>query len=79
MRQQEKEYNEKAFAASLKGVKMDPWQEPGESAETNEERFARIKKEASIRAKKANGELSEDYEQNQSTGLDGFGYESEDD
>ena len=81
MNKQEQEYNDKAFAASLKGVKMDPWVDPDEkeSGESVEQKFDRIKHRAAVRAAIANGDLPEDYKEPKTDYLEGFGFESEDD
>ena len=85
---QESDHNQRMFAASLKGVEMDPWVDPYSEAsqqvrsnETIEERHERVKQQAAIRLAIANGELPEDYEYSStgSSGLEGFGIESEDD
>lgn len=74
---QEKEYNERAFAASLKGVKLDPWVDPDE--EPVESSFEQIKRRAAIRAAIANGEISADSdlakEASERKPFEGFGYE----
>ena len=87
---QEEDHNNRSFTAAMKGVQMDPWEDPYEQHdedapvqrnETNEERHERIKQQAAIRLAIANGELPEgtEYSSSGSSGLEGFAIESEDD
>lgn len=79
MAQQEKEYESKRFAASLKGVSMDPWEDPDDRYEEKEEplTFDQIKARAEKRAAIANGQLPEDTPIDEDP-FEGFGFESED-
>ena len=79
-----KDHEDKMFAASLKGIKLDPWRDPDEDAagsrstESPQEKAKRIKREGELRAAKELGLISEDYE-NEDAPLYGFAIESEDD
>lgn len=79
MTQQEKEYESKRFAASLKGVDMDPWEDPDDKYEEKAKAltFEEIKAKALKRAAIANGELPADTEIEEAP-FEGFGFESED-
>ena len=90
--QQENDHNDRMFTAALKGIEMDPWTDPydddyetntgpARQAETSEERHERVKQQAAIRLAVALGELPEgtEYSSSGSSGLEGFGIESEDD
>lgn len=67
---QEKEHNERMFAASLKGITLDPWKDPDEPEVKT---FEQIKEEAARKAAIANGEMEEDIPT--MSGDDGFGFE----
>ena len=80
-----KDHEDKVFAASLKGIKLDPWVDPEENGrmgdrnhETPQERAKRIKREGELRAAKELGIVGEDY-QDEDAPLFGFAIESEDD
>ena len=76
-----KDHEDKMFAASLKGIKLDPWRDPDEQSSTGEtpaEMANRIKEEARLQAHKDAGLIPQDY-QDENSPLYGFAIESEDD
>jgi hypothetical protein len=79
MTQQEKDYESKRFAASLKGVSMDPWEDPSDKYEEQAKpaSFEEIKARAMKRAAIENGELPADTQLDEAP-YEGFGFESED-
>ena len=80
-----KDHEDKMFAASLKGIKLDPWRDPDEDGrmgdrnhETPQERAKRIKREGELQAAKELGLIGDGY-QDEDAPLYGFAIESEDD
>lgn len=76
---QENEYNDRAFTASLKGVKLDPWVDPDEEeTSTKRSSFEEIKERAALRAAIANGDVSPDSHLarglSEPQAFEGFGY-----